>query len=136
MIITEPYITEDGRELVRTYSDARLRICRNDGAIYDDAIDPPNSGRTYTETQIPIQGGDIVKYSTLSIKRELAQLGKWDAAKSLMESQGVWDDYILANYLAENDPVFAAARGAFIAAGILTQNELDEMLPKCIWVAD
>lgn len=50
MIITEPYITDDGRELVRTYSDANKYIRRIDGVVYDAAIDPPNSGRTYTET--------------------------------------------------------------------------------------
>ena len=80
--------------------------------------------------------GEDMKYSTLSIKRELAALGKWDAAKALMESSGVWDDYILANYLAENDPVFVAAKTAFVAAGILTQAQLDDLLPKCVWTAD
>lgn len=77
-----------------------------------------------------------MKYSTLSIKRELAKLGKWDAAKALIEQSGAWDDYILANYLAENDPVFVAAKTAFVAAGILTADELAELLPKCVWTAD
>ena len=76
------------------------------------------------------------KYSTLSIKRELAALGRWEAAKQLIEASGAWDDYILANYLAEGDPVFVAARMAFVERGILTQEELDELLPKCLWTAD
>ena len=54
MIINEMYVADDGRELVRTYSDANKRIRRNDGKIYNDAIDPQNSGRTYTETDDPI----------------------------------------------------------------------------------
>ena len=58
MIISEPYITEDGRELVRTYSDRSNRIRRNDGVVYNEAIDPPNSGRTYTETDEPIPSGE------------------------------------------------------------------------------
>lgn len=77
-----------------------------------------------------------MKYSTLSIKRELAKLGKWDAAKALIEKSGAWDDYILANYLAENDPVFVAAKTAFVAQGILTADELAELLPKCVWTAE
>lgn len=52
MIVTEPY----GIDLIRTYSDAGYKI-RQDGTgdIYDEAIDPADSGRTYTETDIPIE---------------------------------------------------------------------------------
>ena len=51
MIATEN-ITIGGRELVRTYSDANL-IIRQDGtgAVYVEAYDPADSGRTYTETE-------------------------------------------------------------------------------------
>lgn len=44
-------ITINGRTLVRTYSDAN-RMIRQDGTgnIYSEAVDPLNSGRTYTET--------------------------------------------------------------------------------------
>ena len=48
MIVTE-IINIDGRELTRAYSDAGYYIER-DGAIYSEAVDPTNSGRTYTET--------------------------------------------------------------------------------------
>ena len=37
-----------------TYSDAGMMIER-DGARYAEAIDPLNSGRTYTETDTPIE---------------------------------------------------------------------------------
>lgn len=47
MIKTE-IITVNGRQLVRTYSDTGRKIQR-DGVIYDEAIDPIDSGRTYTE---------------------------------------------------------------------------------------
>lgn len=126
---------EIGNGLIRTWSDIGMKIER-DGVRYDEAIDPADKGRTYAETNEPASKGDIVKYSTLSIKRELAKLGKWDAAKQLMETSGVWDDYILANYLADNDPVFVAARSGFVQAGILTEEQIAEMLPKCVWAAD
>lgn len=128
--------TEDiGKGLTKTWSDIGMKIER-DGVRYDESIDPTEKGRTYTETDEPIEGYEPMKYSTLSIKRELAKHGKWDAAKALIEKSGAWDDYILANYLAENDPVFVAAKAAFVTAGILTEDELAELLPKCVWTAE
>lgn len=60
--------TEEYREgLVRTYSDAGLKI-RQDGTgiVYDDAIDPAGSGRTYTETDQPVDD-DVTAEDLLAI---------------------------------------------------------------------
>ena len=57
MIKTEFYrMREDGVRLVRTYSDAGYYI-RQDGtgAEYDEAVDPEGAGRTYTETDKPVE---------------------------------------------------------------------------------
>lgn len=51
MIKTEE-LTINGKEFVRTYSDSGLQIER-DGALYDEAIDPVDSGRTYVESDQP-----------------------------------------------------------------------------------
>ena len=49
-------ITINGRTLVRTYSDANRMIQQDGtGAIYSEAVDPVGSGRTYTETDTPIE---------------------------------------------------------------------------------
>ena len=48
MIKTE-IITINGRQLQRTWSDAGFMIER-DGAQYNEAVDPLDSGRTYIET--------------------------------------------------------------------------------------
>lgn len=83
-----------------------------------------------------------MKYSTLSIKRELNKLirddgiSAWKRAKALLQDAEYWDDFILANYLSEQDEVFKTACGAMVARGIVTQAELDEMLPKCVWSAE
>lgn len=54
MIVTEFYKTRaDGVRLVRTYSDAGKMIER-DGVVYEEAIDPEDSGRVYTETEYTI----------------------------------------------------------------------------------
>lgn len=54
MIVTEYYMTwKDGVVLNRTYSDKGMMIER-DGIRYDEAIDPAELNRQYTETDMPI----------------------------------------------------------------------------------
>lgn len=54
-IITEFFRTrDDGVVLNRTYSDLGYKIER-DGVLYDEAIDPAELNRQYTETDIPIE---------------------------------------------------------------------------------
>ena len=54
-IITEYFKTRaDGVVLNRTYSDAGMKIER-DGEVYDEAIDPVECNRQYTETDEPIE---------------------------------------------------------------------------------
>lgn len=40
-------------KLIRTYSDVGFKIKR-DGVIYDEAVDPIELNRKYTETDIPV----------------------------------------------------------------------------------
>lgn len=49
MIKTET-MTINGISFVRTYSDTGHRVER-DGVAYDEAIDPADTGRTYTESE-------------------------------------------------------------------------------------
>lgn len=53
MIVVE-FLTErsDGVRLNRTYSSDGMKIER-DGVLYDEAIDPEDSGRVYTESDVP-----------------------------------------------------------------------------------
>lgn len=51
MIVTEVFKTRaDGVVLIRTYSDAGYQIERN-GVLYDEAIDPTDANRVYTESK-------------------------------------------------------------------------------------
>ena len=65
-MIKSETITINGRTLVRTYSDSN-RMIKQDGtgAIYAEAYDPADSGRTYTETEeeIPTEA-DSADYKT------------------------------------------------------------------------
>ena len=58
MIKTEFYmVRKDGVKLYRTYSDRNMMIQKDDTEeLYSEAIDVENSGFTYTETDIPIEG--------------------------------------------------------------------------------
>ena len=53
MIKTE-FLVVRGREFIKTYSDEGFMIER-DGVRYSEAIDPVGFGRTYTETDEPIE---------------------------------------------------------------------------------
>ncbi|MBQ6679570.1 MAG: hypothetical protein IJM76_06055 [Lachnospiraceae bacterium] len=54
MIVTEQF-TEGGTTFVRTYSDKGMKIHGGfPEGDYDEAVDPAEFGRTYTETNIPI----------------------------------------------------------------------------------
>lgn len=53
-MIVKTTIEINGTTYDHTYSDEGLKIERN-GQTYDEAVDPLNSGREYTETDIPVE---------------------------------------------------------------------------------
>ena len=70
MIIAEQ-ITINDRQFTKTYSDSGFMVER-DGAQYSEAIDPAEFGRTYTETDIPIDGeGDLTVTDALEMLSEM-----------------------------------------------------------------
>ena len=67
-VITEDYkIRDDGIKLVRTYSDAGKKLIRNDGVVYDEAIDVESSGYTYTESDEYTEGAMLSAEEALEI---------------------------------------------------------------------
>lgn len=48
MLVTET-IEINGKEFVHNYSDSGAKVKRNDGVVFDDAIDLPDQMFTYTE---------------------------------------------------------------------------------------
>lgn len=55
MIVQEHYMV-DGVDFIRTYSDRGMMIHGGmPEADYSEACDPASFGRTYTETEIPIE---------------------------------------------------------------------------------
>ena len=51
MILTEKLIIND-KTHIRTYSSEGRYLIREDGAVYEEAVDVENSGHTYTEGEI------------------------------------------------------------------------------------
>ena len=68
MSIVIENITIDDREFTKTYSNANMMIEQDGtGALYSEAIDPEGIGRTYTETDIPIERDDADAEEILGI---------------------------------------------------------------------
>ena len=58
-MIKQEHIDINGRDFIRTYSDSGFMIHGGSPeADYAEALDPAEFGRTYIETDIPIEGGD------------------------------------------------------------------------------
>ena len=74
MILTES-LTINNKQFTKTYSDAGFMIER-DGVQYSEAIDPSEFGRTYTETDIPVEADsnpepDLTVNDTLEMLSEM-----------------------------------------------------------------
>ena len=72
MIRTEN-ITINGKDFIRTYSDNGFMI-ESDGVRYDEAIDPIDTNRVYTETSIPNES-DFIQATEADYQNALAELG-------------------------------------------------------------
>jgi len=61
-------ITETIGDRIHTYSDTGMKIKQEQtGIIYDDALDVPEKGYTYTETDEPIQTENLTSQEILDI---------------------------------------------------------------------
>lgn len=77
-----------------------------------------------------------MKYSVVSIIEAMRGLGKYEEFRAMLESARLDWDFVGANYMADNHPAFVRMRSALVDSGIVTKDQLDELLPKCIWSAD
>lgn len=67
MIKTET-ITVGGKTFIRTYSDKGMMIHGGSPeADYSEALDPADLGRTYTETDIPVEGDEATAEEIVEI---------------------------------------------------------------------
>lgn len=67
-MIKSETITIGGKQFIRTYSDRGMMIHGGmPEADYSEALDPADLGRTYTETDIPIEEGETDAEEILNI---------------------------------------------------------------------
>lgn len=67
MIKTET-LTIGGKQFIRTYSDKGMYIHGGSPeADYSEALDPAELGRTYTETDIPVEDNEATAEDILNI---------------------------------------------------------------------
>ena len=67
MIKTES-VTIGGKQFIRTYSDKGMYIHGGSPeADYSEALDPAELGRTYTETDIPVEGDEATAEEIVEI---------------------------------------------------------------------
>ena len=67
-------------------------------------------------------------FSKLDLITVLKQMGKWDAAKSFIQASGYEDEWIAAQDLVEDNAFFTAAVDAVVAQGIVTRDEVNQIL--------
>ena len=67
-------------------------------------------------------------FSKLDLITVLKQMGKWDAAKAFIKASGYEDEWIAAQDLVEDNAFFTAAVDAVIAQGIVTRDEVNQIL--------
>lgn len=87
--------------------------------------------RTYEkhEVQPEVQ---VVKYSKLKLITALKAAGKWAEVKALIESAGLWDEWLVCSYLKSDYEQFETAKQAVADAGIATAEEVEEILSQSV----
>jgi hypothetical protein len=66
--------------------------------------------------------------SKLTLKRRLEELGKWDAFKTILQASPAWDDFLLAQVVRTDDPVFTTQAPALKAALGLTDEQFNSLI--------
>ena len=75
------------------------------------------------------------QYSKLSIITAAKALGKWEAVKSWIDAAGYSDEWAACQYLSDNYPQFPAITNAVVAAGLMTAEEVRNMMSASVDVA-
>lgn len=96
----------------------------NNGRRIFNSTDAQMRDAGYEWVEPPAPEPPTKKYSKLKIIRALAD--DWATYKAQIEAAGVLDQFMAAEYLAENDPVFAA----FLAT---VPEDVKSRLDECLW---
>ena len=70
------------------------------------------------------------RYSKLQIMRKLKELGAWEGARQAIEAAGAWDEFLVAQDLSSEDPLFQfliPGITALVPEGV----EVESILSQC-----
>lgn len=129
-------VCEDiGNGLVRTYSDAEMKIER-DGVRYDEAIDPADAGRVYIETDERIEG-EMMKYSRWGIIKALEKRGLADAFDAYLDAnKAAFRRFYGPSFFAADDPDFKEMLKTLQGAFKLTDEDIAAILAESPYTPD
>ncbi len=71
-------------------------------------------------------------FSKLKCYAALSELGKWAEAKAWIEEAGLWDAFLLARDVAEDNPLFVSGLAALGGRLGLSDGQVEEILAKCV----
>lgn len=123
-----------GNGLVRTYSNSGFKV---HGGVpegdYDIAYDPEDSGRTYVETNIPVDSESKARdLSRVKLYRKFRAMGIWDGVKTWMQSQdGVWEEWEYSTTLEEDNELVKSAKAALKTSFGLTDEQIAGIIEEC-----
>ena len=113
------YIDPDGKIQYR-----KPAIWNNTTPITDGYLEA--NGWTIEEETIEVHEPPK-RYSKLQIMRKLKEIGAWEAARQTIESAGAWDEFLVAQDLSSDDPLFQSL--VPVVTGLIPEGvEVESML--------
>ena len=97
-------------------------------AVHDDWVEDAASKtatRLYRVKPVP---APVVRYSKLKLITAAKAAGKWDALKGWIEAAGIYDEWLVCQYLSSDYPGFDAMVARIVESGIVTLEEVKRLL--------
>ena len=88
--------------------------------------------RMYDEHAIATLEPEVVRYSKLKVISAAKEAGKWEELKKFIQDSGLWDEWLVCQYLSSDHPQFEKMKKAIAKAGIASEDEIERMLSKSI----
>lgn len=116
-----PFVDERPTEEGYTFAPLDTATER-DGVLYRD----------YERKELPPPVPPVTRYSKLKLITAAKKRGKWDALKAFITNAGLWDEWLVCQYLASNYEGFDEIKAAIVSEGIATAEEVDAILAASV----
>jgi len=119
-----------GNGIVRSYSNLGVYIHGGfPEGDYAVVYDPEDAGRTYTETNIPVeQPLGNRELSKRKLMNKLKEVELWDQVKTFLVANDFWDDWETSTTLEENDPFMKSAVAVLRNLLGLSEVQIEEII--------